>query len=351
VDDFVEAIYDIDKSHRRGHLSTHLTVVYDDGPSIRIELNEIGDALFAEFKRDEAFFVVGRGGRTFPRVMNRGTTPQLWSVKQAALQVIDEYNADWELFVSMAMVAIGFVFPPPTAGAPWTIRFRGGARPIPTAAFEKLDGVLTRLSKRLGRPHVPEDGDLPSLKAEPKPPKAPYAIRPDGTEVPPDHHGTVFHGTSEFTPDVVVREGGIPAKPFGDDRRLHEHTKSGDGSAFRGVTPFIRGHTPEAGQGAAEFAVHAADVGYVYQIEGAPVWELSMHLEGRIPPPLPGYRYKSGRPGTTGEVESVTEARVPLRFVTDVYRVTRIEGKIHIEKLDWGLIKATTKTSDIPSSL
>jgi hypothetical protein len=47
----------------------------------------------------------------------------------------------------------------------------------------------------------------------------------------------------------------------------------------------------------------------------------------------------------------VTEARVPLSHITNVFRVTKVEGKIQIETLDWGKIKATTRTSDVPSSL
>jgi hypothetical protein len=290
VDDFVEVVYSVDGADKPGHLSKHFTVVYDDGTTIRLHLDEIGDEDFAPFTPGEEFFVVGRGGRTFPRVMNRGTVQKLWFVKQSVLIVMQEFNDDFFLFMSMVQVALSFIFPPPTAGAPWTLRIAGGPRPFSHKLYAKLDAFLNRLNKRLGRPHIPEDIDLPSLGGRPKaPPKPPYAIRPDGTEVPPDHHGQVYYGTDEFTPEQVVREGGIPGKPFGEDRRLYEHTGSGRGSAFRGVTPFVRAPAKDAGQGAAEFAVDSADVGYVYEIEGAPVWDLGKHLEGRIPPPLPGY--------------------------------------------------------------
>lgn len=350
VDNFFEAIYNIDDSEKQGSLSEHITVVYGDGTKIRIKLGEIGDEVSAPFSRDEEFFVVGRGGRTFPRVMNRGTMNNLWQVQQDALLVRFEFNQDFGNILTMSMVAISFVFPPPTAGLPWSYRVAAsGPRPASHALFDRIDAFLNRLNRRLGRPHISEDLD-PALQPRPRPqPKTPYAILPDGTEVLPDHHSTVYYGTDKITPEDVVRAGGIPSKTGEQDRRLYEHTADGANSAFRGVTPFVRAPAKEAGQGAAEFAVHSADVGYVYTIEGAPVWELGQHLQGRIPEPLVGYR--SARPGISGEVESVTESRVPLRFVTEVRRVTRIEGNIQVEKLDWGVIKATTKTSDIPSSL
>lgn len=348
VDEFFEAIYDIDDADKPGHLSTRLTVVYGDGTRIRIDFDEIGDEVFARLS--PPFFVVGRGGRTFPTVMNLGTVQNLWAVKQSAQIVIEEYNADFGLIMDMTMIALSFIFPPPTAGLPWSYRVAAsGPRPASHAAFDRIDAFLNRLSRRLGRPHVPEDLD-PPLQPRPRPQaKAPYAILPDGTRIPPDHHGTVHYGTDEFTPEDVVRADGIPAKTGALDRRLYEHTGSSANSDFRGVTPFLRAPAPEVGQGAAEWAVHNSDVGYAYKLEGAPVYELGQHLEGRIPAPLVGYR--SARPGTSGEVESVTHSRVPLRYITDVWRVTRVEGKVQIEKLDWNLIKATTKTSDVPSSL
>lgn len=350
VDDFFEAIYDIDDAETQGHLSERLTVVYGDGTRITIDFDEIGDEDVAPFSRDRPFFVVGRGGRTFPTVMNRGTVQNLWAVKQRAQIIIEEYNADFRLIMEMTMVALSFILPPPTAGLPWSYRVAAsGPRPPSHAVFDRIDAFLNRLNRRLRRPHIPEDLD-PPLQPRPRPqPKAPYAILPDGTEIPPDHHGTVHYGTDEFTPENVVRADGIPAKPGALDRRLYEHTGSGANSDFRGVTPFLRAPAREVGQGAAEWAVHNSDVGYVYKLEGAPVYELGQHLEGRIPAPLVGYR--RARPGTSGEVESVTHSRVPLRYITDVWRVTRVEGNIQIEKLDWNLIKATTKTSDVPSSL
>ena len=349
VDDFFEAIYDIDDADKPGHLSTQLTVVYGDGTRIRIDFDEIGDEDFARLS--PPFFVVGRGGRTFPTVMNLGTVHNLWAVKQSAQIVIEEYNADFGLIMDMTMVALSFIFPPPTAGLPWSYRVAAsGPRPASHAAFDRIDAFLNRLNRRLGRPHIPEDLD-PPLQPRPRPqPKAPYAILPDGTEVPPDHHGTVYHGNDGISPKDVVREGGIPGKPFGEDRRLFDHTGSGRGSAFRGGTPFLR--APQRGvQGAAEWAVYDSDVGWVYKIEGAPVWELGKHLEGRIRGPLPGYP-GGPRVGTSGEVESVIESRVPIRFITEVFRVTRIDQvTIRVERLDWGRIQATTKTSDVPSSL
>jgi hypothetical protein len=353
VDDFFEAIYDINDSEKPGHLSTRLTVVYGDGTRITIKLDEIGDEDFAPFSRDEPFFVLGRGGRTFPRVMNRGTVHNLWSVKQQAQIIMEEFNADFSLIMNMSMVAISFVFPPPTAGLPWRLQttIPPRTRPWSHAAYDRLDVIVNRLKRRLGHPHIPEDLDTP-LGSQPKPQaptKRPYAILPNGTEIPPDHYGPVYHGTEEFTPQDVVRASGIPAKTGALDRQLYEHTAGGANSDFRGVTPFLHAPARDVGQGAAEWAVHNSDVGYVYKFEGAPVYELGQHLEGRIPAPLVGYR--SSRPGTAGEAESVTHSRVPLRYITDVWRVTRVEGDIQIEKLDWSLIKATTKTSDIPSSL
>lgn len=352
MDDYFQVVYDIDDSETKGHVSKRLTVEYGDGTTIKIGFDEIGDEPTARVSLTEPFFVVGRGGRVFPRVLNRGTAPNLWAAKRAGLLIRDEFNRDFFLIMNMSMVAISFVMPPPTAGLPWRFRFsQPPERPKSHFIYEAIDAKLNRLRQRMGRPFVPEEVESPVGQSRPVPAQAktPYAILPNGEQIPPDHFGEIYYGTSEFAPEQIVRVSGIPPKTGARDRHLFEHTADGANSDFRGGTPFIRAPDPAAGQGAAEFAVHGADEGWVYRVEGAPVWELGQHLEGRVPDPVYGYR--SARPGTRGEVESVFESQVAIKHITDVWRVTRVEGKIRIEKLDWARIKATTKTSDIPASL
>lgn len=350
VDDFFEAIYDPNDAEIQGQLSRLFTVHYGDGTKIQFSIEEIGDEQFPPPVNVDSFFVVGRGGRTFPHVMNRGTVANLWAVKQWVQIVIEEFNADLLLIMSMSMVAISFVLPPPTAGLPWNVRITGpGKRPLSHKINDKIDVTINRIRKRLGKPHIPEDPDAFTGPPPPsKPiPKRPYALLPNGQEVPPDHYGAIFYGNHEIGPEDVVRAGGLPAKAFGENRELNQHTLSGRGSAFRGGSPYLRSPGGETGQGAAEWAVNNADVGWAYEIRGVPVWELNQHLEGRIPGPLGGFR--SSRPGTSGEVESVFEAHVPLQYIQRVWRVTKIEGKVYTEELDWIKIKETTQT--VPSSL
>lgn len=150
------------------------------------------------------------------------------------------------------------------------------------------------------------------------------ALLPSGREVSCTYVGDGFHGTSKYPPESVFVDG-IP--PKGGDRRLYEHALGNDASAFRGTTtlPVISA----AGQGAAYWA----DVGgWVYELDGVPLWALEKELEGQVPIPT-GF----GNCPNVGELEQATPAqisagRVLRAFVVEAGR-TRHGQQLLLAKL------------------
>lgn len=123
VDNFVEAVYDINDSpltqDERGNpirnYSDFLTVSYQDGTKIKISLNEIDDEPTVPSTQAllDSFYIVGRGGRTFPRIMNRGSVSNLWFAKRQALITMDDANM---LLINLSIVPIMIVTTPTTVG-------------------------------------------------------------------------------------------------------------------------------------------------------------------------------------------------------------------------------------------
>jgi hypothetical protein len=109
VDKYQEVYYDLDYMPAKpGHLSKWLRVKYTDGALIDLNIDEItesrsvGDALPLAMKAA----TLGRGGRIFPSVLNRDTTPRLYAARRQALITMDEYNVS---FITASMPAVLFV--------------------------------------------------------------------------------------------------------------------------------------------------------------------------------------------------------------------------------------------------
>lgn len=133
VDRFDEIYYDLDyRPAQQGHLSKWLRVSYGDGTLIDINIDEISeDTLSAEqvfaAMRDAT---IGRGGRIFPTILNRETTPALYAARRSALEAMDESNL---AFMTAAMPAVLFVITLPlvvtSLGRPATAVRRPVPRP------------------------------------------------------------------------------------------------------------------------------------------------------------------------------------------------------------------------------
>ncbi|MEM7586706.1 MAG: hypothetical protein AAF560_25175 [Acidobacteriota bacterium] len=135
----------------------------------------------------------------------------------------------------------------------------------------------------------------------------PMAILPGGKKVGPDvagHQGFFGTGDPKLTPDRVFADG-LPAR--GPNLSIEDHVNQAKDSAFRGTTSEIL--TPD-GQGAGAWA----DVGgWVYEIDGVPMWDANLALEGRrkIAVGLGGY----GGNLMHGELEKTILAHVPAERI------------------------------------
>jgi RHS repeat-associated protein len=109
---------------------------------------------------------------------------------------------------------------------------------------------------------------------------ADYALDAKGEKVYPTGRDTVYHGTSEVTPEIALSEG-LPAR--GTDLSLLNHVEAKGNSAFRGATKVVA--TPD-GEGGA--AVWAGKGGWVYKLSSA-FWDVNNILEGRVETPT-GFR-------------------------------------------------------------
>jgi len=114
ADAFEEAYYDLDYRSEGGNLSKWLTLLYSDGTVLDINIDTIADSTSTgiEFRNAIAEGHVGAGGRVFPRVVNRSTTPRLWQAKLAAIDAMEESNLQ---FMMAAFPAVLFVITMPLA--------------------------------------------------------------------------------------------------------------------------------------------------------------------------------------------------------------------------------------------
>lgn len=91
VDAFTSVRYNAGYRSERGRLSTWLVVVADDGSTIDVSFDAIDDEVLPGMTSVPSPDYIGEGGRVFPLIMGRTTTPRLWAAKQEALKIMDEY--------------------------------------------------------------------------------------------------------------------------------------------------------------------------------------------------------------------------------------------------------------------
>jgi hypothetical protein len=145
VDAFEEANCDIDYRSEGGNLSKWLTLAYADGTILDINVDAIGDSTSSgiELRNALARARVGEGGRVFPAVVNRSTTPRLWEAKRAAIDAMEEFNL---AFMMAALPAVLFIITMPlTVGAnrpPVVRRAVPRAPRLPTPTRPALDETL-----------------------------------------------------------------------------------------------------------------------------------------------------------------------------------------------------------------
>lgn len=109
IDRYTEVHYDLDYRSVGGNLSRWLRVVYADGTEIDLNIFEdftevtlhplaVRDAL--------AQSRIGVGGRIVPDPLNEQTAPRLWAARQSALEAMDEFNLQFILAATPAVVFI-----------------------------------------------------------------------------------------------------------------------------------------------------------------------------------------------------------------------------------------------------
>ncbi len=140
----------------------------------------------------------------------------------------------------------------------------------------------------------------------------PLAYDSEGNAVRPDVYGKGYHGRRFLTPEQVIADKGILGKtPKNPSLNLKEHSFNNldqDGhsvSLFRGVT-----EVPSNGRD--QGAAYWADVGgYVFEIDGVPMWDVNYHLEG-ITRTLSGFKSLP----TAGEVEYAVPSEIPIECIS-----------------------------------
>ena len=134
VDRFQAVYYDIGYRSEKGNLSKWLQVRYDDGSLIDIGIDEIveggpaGEAMVQAMRQA----TIGRGGRIFPTVLNRETTPRLYAARRSALEAMDEYNVQ---FIKASLPAVLFIIT--TAGTTPIAMGRGGLPAVTRRAAQR----------------------------------------------------------------------------------------------------------------------------------------------------------------------------------------------------------------------
>ena len=178
VDAFTSVHYSLDYRSEGGNLSTWLQAHYRDGVVIDIRLRDIRENETVDPQthlRMMAQGSVGEGGRIFPQVMNRTTTPRLAAAKRSAIETMEEYNFE---FMMAALPAVIFII---TAGLGM------GGRPSPP----------TRTTVR-----------LPGVRRTPPPPAT--APPQGGTTTPPGRTTTPPRSTTApARPSVAAGTGGF----------------------------------------------------------------------------------------------------------------------------------------------
>ena len=316
VDEFITAEYDINRSRKQGALSKIVTLEYKDGVRIDLSIDDILDDEVVPVDPRLPFFYLGPGKRVFPRVLARATAPRLWQVKRDVLIKMSQFA---ELIIKMSMVVIDiFIFSPPLALHPMERPVqRGKSR----ARVFLSDAERERIRAKQ-EAEAAEEARLAVARAKrPHPP--PFVIGPDGGQIPPDDYDTVFHGTNQISPQKALDEGGLP--PRGDNRNLLDHKNEKGDTALRGATRHIVEGAPELEKGAAFWAADKTGIGWVYEIEGRPVYDLETHLYGRVRDRVDPMRPFKSEPHR-GELELVIDAEVPLENIKEVYEV-RIEKR------------------------
>jgi hypothetical protein len=310
VDEFIEAKYDINRSEKKGALSKIVSLEYKDGVTIDLSIDDILDDDVVPVDPRLPFFYLGPGNRVFPRVLARATTPRLWQVKREVLIVMSEFA---ELIINMSIVVIDiFIFSPPFTLHPMDRPVqRGKSR----ARLFLSDAERARIRAKQ-EAEAAEEARLAVARAK-RPPPPPFVIGPDGKQIPPDHHGRVYHGT-KISPQKVLDEGGLP--PKGDNRNLLDHKNQKGDTALRGATHQIVEGVPESEKGAAFWAADETGTGWVCEIEGRPVYDLETHLYGRVRDPVDPMRPFKSEPHR-GELELVIDAEVPLENIREMYEV------------------------------
>lgn len=140
VDAWAEVHYDLGyRSEPAGALSKWMRVVYSDGSTLDIHIDELQDvqlngaALLAALEHTTA----GPAGRVYPGVLSEQTTPRLWAARQAVLQEMDNFNTGLlldTLPVVFTILTLGVT--PMAAGA----GPRVARRTLPRAEFEEPPG-------------------------------------------------------------------------------------------------------------------------------------------------------------------------------------------------------------------
>ena len=128
--------------------------------------------------------------------------------------------------------------------------------------------------------------------------------------IPPTSNGArVYHG-NDIPPEEVVRLGGLPEK--GGEMDLLKHAQGAGDSGLRGATYQAR---IGEDQGAAAWGR------YVYEIEGAPLWDTHELLRaGNIPHPGGGFITEASNV-LPREFEAAIHSRIPMYLIRRIGKV------------------------------
>jgi hypothetical protein len=200
VDQYEEALYDIDYRHEGGNCSKWLRLKYADGVEVDLYIDRIGDGFIPP---DEALQALqqaqaGDGGRMFPKQLNRSTTPRLWAAKQEAIQIMNEYFLD---FLKASIPAVLFVITMATSATPASgLGVRATRRTIPRGSGLKSPKPLIFKVKPGSVVNV--GGELEALPGE-------VIVNPGRGTMPIDKLRAI-------KPDNIIIEAGAEAIPLED---------------------------------------------------------------------------------------------------------------------------------------
>lgn len=134
LDMFTNSYYDLDYRSVGGNLSTWTVLEYSDGTIIDFNLYDLREEINPAYNPVDSMSHghAGPGNRIFPRELNSRTLPNLWRVRQEAINRMEEYNYQ---FMLAAMPAVIFIIT--MAGTATMVR------PTPRSA------VTTRIRQRI----------------------------------------------------------------------------------------------------------------------------------------------------------------------------------------------------------